>query len=74
MERWDELLTWGEAGGLAVLLGLLGLLAATAGGGRRALAWRRTAWVAVLVLAVVSLTLGLSLGEWGTVLLNGQLL
>lgn len=65
----DAVLDWSF-----VPVGLSMLLLATVGTGLLNFRWKRSVWIAGLVLLAVAFYLGLQRHEWGEVLFNGQLL
>ncbi len=72
----EDLLEFLEAAAnwASIPLGLVILVLATAGAGLWKPRWRRTLWAVSVVLVVLSFYFGVSRGEWGETLFNGQLL
>jgi hypothetical protein len=58
----------------SVPLGLAVLLLITAGSGLWRSRWKKTLWGAGLIMVALSFYFGVSRGEWGEILFNGQLL
>ncbi len=69
LEFWDAAVTW-----MSVPLALTIALLITAGTGLWKPRRRALVWIVGLVLVATSLYLGVSRGEWGETLFNGQLL
>jgi hypothetical protein len=74
MESWRQVVEIALEWPFAAVAALILLLASAGGAGRWHARWRRSAWVAALLLLGFSLSVGLGRQEWRDVLFNGQLL